>query len=38
VDMFYTKITKIESGMHTIAGVVFIITGVYYVSICISSI
>ncbi|WP_159023583.1 aromatic aminobenezylarsenical efflux permease ArsG family transporter [Formosa sp. L2A11] len=33
VGMFYTKITKIEKVMRTVAGVVFILTGLYYVSI-----
>ena len=30
---FFNKITKIEKAMRTIAGIVFIITGLYYVSI-----
>ena len=30
---FFNKITKIEKAMRTVAGVVFIITGLYYVSI-----
>ena len=33
VGVFYNTITKIEKVMRTVAGVVFIITGVYYVSI-----
>lgn len=33
VGIFYTKITKIEKVMRTIAGVVFILTGLYYISI-----
>ena len=33
VGVFYNKITKIEKVMRTIAGVVFILTGLYYVSI-----
>ncbi|MDF1516595.1 MAG: aromatic aminobenezylarsenical efflux permease ArsG family transporter [Lutibacter sp.] len=33
VGSFYTKITKIEKIMRTMAGVVFILTGIYYVSI-----
>ena len=33
VGVFYTKITKIEKVMRTIAGVVFILTGLYYISI-----
>ncbi|MCJ7757414.1 MAG: aromatic aminobenezylarsenical efflux permease ArsG family transporter [Gillisia sp.] len=33
VGVFYNRITKIEKVMRTIAGVVFIITGLYYVSI-----
>lgn len=33
VGMFYTRITKIEKVMRSGAGVVFIITGVYYISI-----
>ena len=30
---FFNKITKIEKAMRTVAGIVFIITGLYYVSI-----
>jgi cytochrome c biogenesis protein CcdA len=33
VGLFYNKITKIEKIMRTIAGIVFIITGLYYLSI-----
>ena len=33
VGLFYNSITKIEKVMRTVAGVVFIITGLYYVSI-----
>jgi len=33
VGIFYTKITKIEKVMRLIAGIVFILTGLYYVSI-----
>jgi cytochrome c biogenesis protein CcdA len=33
VGVFYTRITKIEKGMRTVAGVVFILTGIYYISI-----
>ena len=33
VGVFYTRITKIEKVMRLVAGVVFIITGLYYVSI-----
>ena len=33
VGVFYNEITKIEKVMRTIAGVVFILTGLYYVSI-----
>jgi cytochrome c biogenesis protein CcdA len=33
VGVFYNKITKIEKFMRTIAGVVFIVTGLYYISI-----
>jgi len=33
VGVFYSRITKIEKIMRTIAGVVFVITGLYYVSI-----
>jgi cytochrome c biogenesis protein CcdA len=33
VGVFYNKITKIEKVMRTVAGVVFILTGLYYVSI-----
>lgn len=30
VGSFYNKITKIEKAMRTVAGVVFILTGIYY--------
>jgi cytochrome c biogenesis protein CcdA len=33
IGVFYNKITKIEKVIRTIAGVVFILTGLYYVSI-----
>ncbi|MBU2929365.1 aromatic aminobenezylarsenical efflux permease ArsG family transporter [Winogradskyella psychrotolerans] len=33
VGVFYNKITKIEKVMRIVAGVVFIITGLYYVAI-----
>lgn len=33
IGAFYNKITKIEKAMRTIAGVVFIITGIYYMLI-----
>ena len=33
VGVFYNKITKIEKAMRTVAGVVFILTGIYYVLI-----
>lgn len=33
VGMFYNKITKMEKIMRAIAGVVFIIAGLYYISI-----
>ncbi|WP_179320409.1 aromatic aminobenezylarsenical efflux permease ArsG family transporter [Winogradskyella helgolandensis] len=33
VGVFYNKITKIEKAMRIVAGVVFIITGLYYVAI-----
>ncbi|MDO9036876.1 MAG: aromatic aminobenezylarsenical efflux permease ArsG family transporter [Lutibacter sp.] len=33
VGSFYNKITKIEKAMRVIAGVVFILTGLYYISI-----
>lgn len=33
VGVFYNRITKIEKVMRTVAGVVFTITGLYYVSI-----
>ena len=33
VGLFYSKITKIEQVMRTVAGVVFIIVGIYYVLI-----
>ena len=33
VGIFYSRITKIEKIMRLVAGVVFVITGLYYVSI-----
>ncbi|MGJ8549390.1 aromatic aminobenezylarsenical efflux permease ArsG family transporter [Winogradskyella wichelsiae] len=33
VGIFYNRITKIEKVMRTVSGVVFILTGLYYVSI-----
>lgn len=33
IGVFYTRITKIEKTMRLFAGVVFIITGLYYMSI-----
>ena len=33
VGVFYNRITKIEKAMRSIAGIVFILTGLYYVSI-----
>jgi len=33
IGVFYTKITKIEKVMRMIAGVVFVVTGLYYISI-----
>ncbi|MDW7692100.1 aromatic aminobenezylarsenical efflux permease ArsG family transporter [Flammeovirgaceae bacterium SG7u.111] len=33
VGIFYNKITKIEKAMRTVAGIVFIITGLYYIFI-----
>lgn len=33
VGVFYNRITKIEKVMRTVAGVVFIITGLYYLAI-----
>lgn len=33
IGIFHTKITKVEKVMRLVAGVVFIITGIYYVSI-----
>ena len=33
VGVFYTKITKIEKVMRLVAGIVFILTGLYYVAI-----
>lgn len=33
VGTFYTRITKIEKVMRTIAGIVFILTGIYYMFI-----
>ena len=38
IGVFYNKITKIEKIMRTIAGIVFILTGLYYISIFASSI
>jgi cytochrome c biogenesis protein CcdA len=33
IGPFYTRITKIEKEMRTIAGIVFILTGIYYILI-----
>ena len=33
IGLFYNKISKIEKVMRTIAGVVFVLTGIYYVLI-----
>lgn len=33
IGVFYTKITQVEKAMRYIAGVVFILTGIYYVGI-----
>jgi threonine/homoserine/homoserine lactone efflux protein len=33
VGLFYNSITKIEKVMRTVAGVVFILTGSYYIAI-----
>ena len=33
VGIFFNKITKIEKAMRTVAGVVFVLTGIYYVLI-----
>jgi len=33
VGVFYNQITKIERVMRTVAGVIFIIIGLYYISI-----
>lgn len=33
IGLFYNKITKIEKVMRTLAGVVFILTGLYYIAI-----
>ena len=33
IGVFYNRITKIEKVMRNVAGVIFIITGLYYVSI-----
>lgn len=33
IGVFYNRITKIEKVMRTVAGVIFILTGLYYVSI-----
>lgn len=36
IGVFYNKIAKIEKWMRTIAGVIFVFTGVYYVLIFVS--
>jgi cytochrome c biogenesis protein CcdA len=33
VGVFYTKIAKIEKVMRYVAGIVFILTGMYYIAI-----
>ena len=33
IGQFYTKIAKIEKVMRTVAGIVFILTGIYYLGI-----
>ena len=33
ISKFYTKIAKIEKVMRTVAGIVFILTGLYYLGI-----
>jgi len=33
IGVFYTKITKIEKIMRLVAGIVFVLTGLYYVAI-----
>jgi len=33
IGVFYTKITKIEKVMRLVAGIVFILTGLYYIAI-----
>lgn len=33
VGLFYTKITKIEKVMRTLAGIIFILAGLYYIAI-----
>lgn len=33
VGLFYNKITKVEKTMRLVAGIVFIITGLYYIAI-----
>lgn len=33
IGIFYNRITKVEKIMRTVAGVVFIISGLYYISI-----
>lgn len=33
IGVFYNRITKIEKVMRTVAGVVFVLTGLYYISI-----
>ncbi|HIP49355.1 MAG TPA: sulfite exporter TauE/SafE family protein [Lutibacter sp.] len=33
IGSFYTKITKIEKGLRFVSGIVFIVVGIYYISI-----
>jgi len=33
IGIFYTKITKIEKGLRFVSGIVFIVVGIYYISI-----
>ena len=33
ISVFYRRISKVETVMRTVAGIVFIVTGLYYVSI-----
>ena len=33
IGIFYTKITKIEKGLRLVSGIVFIVVGIYYITI-----